>query len=91
MMLVCGATGLLGERVTRRLAARGVPLRLLLRGDAIAQELGAEVVRGDWPHGRVIVFGRGETIARYVAADGVALGIEPRSVTAYAAQVTRDA
>jgi NADH dehydrogenase len=50
MVLMCGATGLLGERVTRRLAARGVALRLLLRdgaSDAIAREVGAEVVRGD--------------------------------------------
>jgi uncharacterized protein YbjT (DUF2867 family) len=50
MVLVCGATGLLGERATRRLAARGVPLRLLPRdaaSDAIERELGADVVRGD--------------------------------------------
>jgi NADH dehydrogenase len=50
MVLMCGATGLLGERVTRRLAARGAPLRLLLRdgaSDAVAREVGADVVRGD--------------------------------------------
>lgn len=50
MLLVCGATGELGGRVARRLAAQDTALRLLLRpgaGDAIAAETGAEVVRGD--------------------------------------------
>jgi uncharacterized protein YbjT (DUF2867 family) len=51
MLLVCGATGDLGGRVARRLAATGGErLRLLLRpgsGDELAGELRADVVRGD--------------------------------------------
>ena len=50
MILVCGATGELGGRIARRLAARGAPLRLLVRDGAVAplaDELDAEVVRGD--------------------------------------------
>jgi NADH dehydrogenase len=51
MFLVCGATGLLGGLIARRLAAQDVPLRLLLRsgaGDPLAAELGAEAVYGDF-------------------------------------------
>ena len=50
MLLVCGATGELGGRVARRLAARDARLRLLLRDGApasLAEALGADVVRGD--------------------------------------------
>jgi uncharacterized protein YbjT (DUF2867 family) len=50
MILVCGATGELGARIARRLAAPGAPLRLLVRDGAVAplaDELDAEVVRGD--------------------------------------------
>ena len=50
MILVCGATGELGGRVARGLAARGTPLRLLVRDGAsasLADELGAELVGGD--------------------------------------------
>jgi uncharacterized protein YbjT (DUF2867 family) len=51
MLLLCGATGLLGGLVARRLAAEDVPLRLLLRsgaGDPLAAELGAETAYGDF-------------------------------------------
>lgn len=50
MLLVCGATGELGGRVARRVAAHDGELRLLLRNDApasLAGELGADLVRGD--------------------------------------------
>jgi uncharacterized protein YbjT (DUF2867 family) len=50
MIFLCGATGELGGRVARRLAARGAPLRLLVRDGASAplgDELGAELVSGD--------------------------------------------
>lgn len=43
-----GATGALGRRVARQLAAREVPLRLLVRDPARAPRLpGAEVIRAD--------------------------------------------
>jgi len=51
MLLVCGASGELGGRVARRLAAGGADLRVLLRADAadsLVEGLGAEVVRGDF-------------------------------------------
>ena len=49
MILVCGATGLLGGEITRRLAAQGVPLRLLVRPATDAGPLAhlGEIVRGD--------------------------------------------
>jgi uncharacterized protein YbjT (DUF2867 family) len=50
MVLVCGATGELGGRVARRLGARGVRLRVLVRGEppaAFADRPEVEVVRGD--------------------------------------------
>ena len=46
VVLVCGAGGELGGRVARRLAAGGVALRVLVRGDP-PDGLEAEVVRGD--------------------------------------------
>jgi NAD(P)H dehydrogenase (quinone) len=49
---VTGATGGLGGRVARRLAARGVAQRLVIRDPARAPELaGAEVVRGSYDDG----------------------------------------
>ena len=50
MILVVGATGDLGSRVTRRLRAEGQPVRCLVRAgsnDAGLRGIGAEVVRGD--------------------------------------------
>lgn len=50
MLLLCGATGDLGRRVGVRLAARELPLRVLVRPGqpaAVAAELGAEVAPGD--------------------------------------------
>lgn len=50
MILVCGATGLLGSRVVTRLLENGRHVRALVRPATDAttlQELGAEVVRGD--------------------------------------------
>lgn len=47
-IVLTGATGALGGRVARQLAARGVPLRLVVRDPARAPQLpGAEVVRAD--------------------------------------------
>jgi len=49
-ILLCGGTGMLGGEVARRLAARGVPVRALVRPatDAAALEsLGITAVRGD--------------------------------------------
>lgn len=50
MILVVGATGDLGSRVTRRLRAEGQPVRCLVRAgsnDAGLRGIGAGVVRGD--------------------------------------------
>lgn len=51
MILVCGATGLLGSDICRRLRTRGLPVRALSRaGSARAAELkalGVEIVTGD--------------------------------------------
>lgn len=50
MILVVGATGDLGSRVTGRLRSEGQPVRCLVRtgtNDAGLREIGAEVVRGD--------------------------------------------
>ncbi|MCU1566211.1 MAG: NAD-dependent epimerase/dehydratase family protein [Pseudarthrobacter sp.] len=50
MILVVGATGDLGSRVTRRLRAEGQPVRCLVRAgtnDAGLRGMGAEVARGD--------------------------------------------
>lgn len=50
MILLCGATGLLGGKIAARLSARGVPFRVLLRPSADAAplaQLGAEISRGD--------------------------------------------
>ncbi|HEX2142537.1 MAG TPA: NmrA family NAD(P)-binding protein, partial [Candidatus Limnocylindria bacterium] len=50
MILVCGATGLLGSRIVDRLRERDVPVRALVRPrtDATALEaVGAEIARGD--------------------------------------------
>ena len=49
-ILLCGGTGMLGGEVARRLAARGIRPRALVRPatDASALErLGATIVRGD--------------------------------------------
>lgn len=50
MILVVGATGMLGGRITQGLLSRGEEVRVLVRSDAAAQELaaaGARPVRGD--------------------------------------------
>jgi uncharacterized protein YbjT (DUF2867 family) len=50
MILVVGATGDLGGRVTRRLLSEGQPVRCLLRAGkdhTVLREIGAEIVRGD--------------------------------------------
>lgn len=50
MILLCGATGLLGGRIAGLLAQRGAPSRVLLRPSADAAPLaalGAEIARGD--------------------------------------------
>jgi uncharacterized protein YbjT (DUF2867 family) len=49
LIAVTGATGRLGGRVARRLAAAGVPQRLVVRDPARAPRLdGAEVVTADY-------------------------------------------
>ena len=51
LILVCGASGELGRRVTRQLMADGANVRVLLRAQADATELqesGAEAVLGDF-------------------------------------------
>src|ERR1700674_588976 len=54
MILVTGATGLNGKELVRRLSARGVALRALVRSAAKAAELSAlphvEIVAGDMAH-----------------------------------------
>ena len=54
MILVTGATGLNGSEVVRRLSARGVPVRALVRNVAKARELSllphVEIVEGDMAH-----------------------------------------
>ena len=50
MILLCGASGLLGGKIAERLSARAVPFRALVRPSVDAAplaELGAEVARGD--------------------------------------------
>ena len=50
MILLCGATGLLGGKIAERLAARAVPFRVLVRPSAdtaALAKLGAEIARGD--------------------------------------------
>ncbi|MDQ0924289.1 uncharacterized protein YbjT (DUF2867 family) [Pseudarthrobacter sp. W1I19] len=50
MILVVGATGDLGSRVTGRLRVQGLPVRCLVRSgtnDAWLRQIGAEAVRGD--------------------------------------------
>lgn len=53
IVLVVGATGFLGTEICRRLAAKGTPLRALVRGASdplrveALRELGAEIVIGD--------------------------------------------
>ena len=53
MILVVGATGLLGGEICRRLAAKGKPIRALVRGASdqakvgALRDLGAELVQGD--------------------------------------------
>jgi uncharacterized protein YbjT (DUF2867 family) len=51
MILITGATGLSGSDLVRRLSARGVPLRALVRNRAKAESIGSlpgvEVVEGD--------------------------------------------
>lgn len=51
MILACGATGLLGGAIARRLLDRGAPVRVLLRPSTDAApfaERGAEIARGDF-------------------------------------------
>ena len=54
MILVTGATGLNGSEVVRRLSARGVYVRALVRNTAKAKELASlpmvEIVEGDMAH-----------------------------------------
>jgi len=54
MILVTGANGLVGGELVRRLSARGVPVRALVRNTAKAQGLSAlgnvEIVYGDMAH-----------------------------------------
>ena len=50
MILVCGATGVVGSRIARRLAERGVACRALVRPGTDASALaalGVDIVRGD--------------------------------------------
>ncbi|MDB4906173.1 MAG: NmrA family protein [Gemmatimonadetes bacterium] len=51
MILVVGATGVLGSEVCRRLRARGLPVRALVRagstGEAALRAIGVEVAQGD--------------------------------------------
>ncbi len=42
MMLMVGATGLLGGRIAQRLLARGLPVRMLVRADSMAEMLAAQ-------------------------------------------------
>ncbi len=51
MIAVTGASGGIGGRVARSLAARGLPLRLIVRDAARAPELGAEVAVAEYRDG----------------------------------------
>src|SRR5512145_1886726 len=51
MIAVTGASGGIGGRVTRTLAAQGLPLRLVVRDAARAPELGAEVAVAEYRDG----------------------------------------
>src|SRR5450432_211330 len=54
MILVTGATGLNGSELVRRLSARGIPVRALVRNVAKAEELSrlpmVEIAEGDMAH-----------------------------------------
>jgi uncharacterized protein YbjT (DUF2867 family) len=64
MILITGATGTIGSKVVRLLAARGEPVRAMTRDPSRVQaQPGAEVVRGD--------FGDHDSLAK--AADGAGI------------------
>jgi NADH dehydrogenase len=51
MILIAGATGLLGTEICRRLRARGLPVRALVRPgsarESLLRDIGAEIAHGD--------------------------------------------
>lgn len=87
MLLLCGATGLLGGKIAERLAQRGEPFRVLLRPSVDAAplaSLGAEIARGDLRKPGTLgdaVFGT-RTVVTTVTAIGRALGGERISLDA---------
>jgi uncharacterized protein YbjT (DUF2867 family) len=64
MIAVTGASGGVGGRVARALAAQGLPLRLVVRDAARAPELGAEVAVGTYRDGAAMraAFDGAETV-----------------------------
>jgi uncharacterized protein YbjT (DUF2867 family) len=87
MILVCGATGLLGGAIAERLLERGAPVRVLLRPSADAAPLaerGAEIARGDFRDPRSLhdAVADTTTIVSPVTAIGRALAGESVSLDA---------
>ena len=72
MIYITGATGFIGERLTRRLRERGESVRCLVRSPARGEKLeglGAELLTGDVADERVHVQGlRGARLAYHLAA-----------------------
>jgi uncharacterized protein YbjT (DUF2867 family) len=87
MILVCGATGLLGGAIAERLLERGAPVRVLLRPSADAAPLaerGAEIARGDFRDPRSLEDAVADTttVVTPVTAIGRALAGESVSLDA---------
>jgi uncharacterized protein YbjT (DUF2867 family) len=85
MILVCGATGLLGGAIARKLLERGQPVRVLLRPSTNAApfaELGAEIARGDFrePDSLADAVADTSTVVTGVTAIGRALAGEKLSI-----------
>ena len=60
------------KRAVERRLERSSMRTAILRPDQFQEIWLSPVTQFDWPHGRVVVFGHGETRTRYVAVDDVA-------------------
>lgn len=78
MILVAGGTGRLGRLVVRRLAGRGLPVRVLTRDPARAAGLPAEVVVGDVR--RPLTLGQVDVVVSAVHGFAGPGGVTPESV-----------
>ncbi len=81
MIYITGATGFIGERLTRRLLARGEQVRCLVRDPARAQKLqalGADLIVGDVTHEQTHVDGLREARLAYHLAAIYDVGIVDR-------------